>query len=487
MSDSPSPKPNPKYAWLEVPATSRRKRPAAERLADFLEIYGPYDEATAREQATRCVQCPDPVCVSGCPLESRIPEWLALTAEGHFSEAAALLHSTGNLPEIIARVCSSDHFCEAVCILNGKAEPVSIRTIEQFLNEYAFAHGEADLPAAPANGRSVAVVGAGPGGLACADALSQRGYAVTVFDWRPEAGGLLISGTAAFRLNESIVERRIEMLRKRGVQFQLGARLGKDFTYTELRATFDALYLGFGARKVRELELPGRELHGVHQALPLLVQEHSPASGPQIDVSGRRVVVLGGGDMAMDCLRTALRLGAREAVCAYRRDAANLPCVRDEYENAVEEGVKFVFQAAPSAVLGNARGEVTGIRLRRTEPGEAEADGRKAFRELPGTEFELPAEAVFLALGFEPVPLPDEEPLNTLERNDRGGIAVDENQMTSIPGIFAGGDLVRGPGTVLQVVRDARRAVQGIEVYLAQQRASAGPSPDCPPGYALND
>jgi glutamate synthase (NADPH) small chain len=469
MSETPSPQANPKHAWRDVPLATRRKRTAAERLADFLEIYGPYDEVTAREQATRCVQCPDPVCVSACPLGSPIPEWLALTADGHFSEASALLHSAGSLPEIVARVCSSDHLCEAVCILNGKAEPVSIRTIEQFLNEHAFGHGEADLAVAPAKGLAVAVVGAGAGGLACADGLSRRGYAVTVFDWRRVAGGLLGSAIPAFRLSESIVERRIDILRKRGVQFRLGVRLGNDFTYDELRANFDATYLGFGSRKVRELDLPGRELRGVNQALALLVQEHAAAAGagPRIGVSGKRVVVLGGGDMAMDCLRTALRLGAREAVCVYRRDAVSLPCTFSEYENAVEEGVNFVFLAAPAAMLGNAIGEVTGVRFRRTAPDEMGADGRRAFRVLPDSEFELTADCVFLALGFETVPLPDEEPLNFLVRNDQGGIAVDENQMTSIPGVFAGGDLVRGPSTVLEVVRDARRAVQGIESHLA--------------------
>ena len=483
MSEPSSPNLNSKHAWRDVPRAAGRKRSGAERLADFLEIYGIYDEATAREQATRCIQCPDPVCVSGCPLGSRIPEWLALTAEGHFSEAAAVLHSSGNLPEITARVCPSDRLCEAMCILNGKAEPVSIRTIEQFLNEYAFAHGEADQTVAPANGFGVAVVGAGPGGLACADALSRRGYAATVFDWRLVAGGLLVSGTPAFRLEKSIVERRTEMLRKRGVEFRLGVRLGADFTYYDLRTNFDAIYLGFGARKVRELNLPGWDFKGVNQALALLIQEHAAVveAKPQIAVAGKRVVVLGGGDMAMDCLRTALRLGASEVVCAYRRDAESLPCIRSEYENAREEGAKFIFRAAPAAVLGNASGEVTGVRFWRTALGEAADGGRKPFRVLPGTEFEIAADCVFLAVGFEAVPLPDEEPLKSLARNHRGGLAVDENQMTDIPGVFAGGDLVRGPSTLLDVVRDARRAVEGIDAHLKQHgpavcRRRSGPA-----------
>jgi glutamate synthase (NADPH) small chain len=463
---------NPKYAWRDLPRAGLQRRSAADRLADFLEIYGPYDEATAREQASRCVQCPDPACVAACPLGNRVPEWLALTAEGHFSEAAAILHSTSALPEIASRVCPSDRMCEGMCILSGKAEPVSIWAIEQFLNEHAFAHGAAEAAVAPPNGWRVAVVGAGPGGLTCADLLSRRGYAVTVFDWRLVPGGLLVSGTAAFRLEKSIVERRIEMLERRGVLFRLGVRLGENVTYAQLRTDFDAIFLGFGARKPRELDVPGRELTGVRQALSLLAQEHADASHsePPIAVAGKRVLVLGGGDMAMDCLRTALRSGAREAVCVYRRDAENMSCIHSEYENAVEEGAKFVFQAAPGAILGGPQGAVTGVRLLRTELGAPDTSGRKSFRVLPGTEFEAPADWVFLALGFEAVPLPEENPFSALARNARGGVVVDEAQMTSIPGVFAGGDLVRGPSTVLNVVRDARRAADGIQSYLAQRQ-----------------
>jgi glutamate synthase (NADPH/NADH) small chain len=470
MNDAPSPESSAKHAWHDVPRVDISKRPAAERLADFLEIYGHYDEATAREQATRCIQCPDPQCVTGCPLGHRIPEWLALTAEGHFSEAAAVLHSTSCLPEIASRECPSDRLCEALCILEGKAEPVSIHSLEHFLNEYAFLHGEADVASAPPNGFAVAVIGAGPGGLACADALSRRGFAVTVFDWRLVPGGLLVSGTPAFRLERSIVERRIEMLRKRGVEFHLGVTLGEDFTYGELQDKFDAVYLGFGARKVRELELPGRELKGVHQTLALLVQDRAALAGtePRIDVAGKRVLVVGGGDMAMDCLRTALRLGASEVVCAYRRDEASLPCIRGEYQNAVEEGAKFLFLAVPVAILGNHRGEATRVSCLRTELVATTAGEKTAVRALPGTEFEVAADCVFLALGFEPVPMPEESPFNVLARKSTGGVAVDANQMTNIAGLFAGGDLVRGPSTVLQVVRDARRAAQGIEAYLNQ-------------------
>jgi len=465
--------PNPetghaKYAWWELNRAGLHKRSAVERVADFLEIYGPYDEQTAREQASRCVQCPEPTCVTGCPLGNRIPEWLALTAEGQFLEAAALLHSTSSLPEICARVCPADRRCEAMCLLNGKAEPVSIGAVEQFLNEYAFAHGGTETAAAPSNGLRVAVLGSGPGGLTCADLLSRRGYAVTVFDWRATAGGLLVSGTPAFRLERAIVERRIALLEQRGVVFRLGVVLGEDLGYGELRQDFDAVFLGFGARKPADLEVPGRDLNGVAHALDLLAQEEAGRSGDatRIVVAGRRVVVVGGGDMALAAARMAVRCGAGRVTCVYRRDVSSMPCSRHEYENALEEGVRFVELAAPVAFRGNVQAHLEAVRFTRTALGPTDASGRPGWQVVPGAEFEEPADWAFLALGFAPLPLPPEHLFGALARTPDGRIQVDRDLMTSEPGVFAGGDLVRGPSTVLEVVRDARHAAQGIHRYL---------------------
>ncbi len=475
MSDTVSQNLNSKYAWRELAHKGLPKRSASERVADFLEIYGLYDEATAREQASRCIQCPNPSCVTGCPLCNPIPQWMSLTAEGRFLEAAAVLGSATNMAEICARVCSTDRLCEGSCILNGVSEPVAIGAIEQFLSEYALAHGHVDVTTAPPNGHRVAVVGSGPGGLACADELAKRGYAVTLFDSALVPGGLLVNGTPAFKVEKSIVQRRIEILQKRGVIFRLGITLNEDITLGQLRAEFNAVFLGFDSRKARSLDLPGADLHGVIQALPFILQKITPIplDIATIEVSGKRVVVIGAGDTAMYCLRTAIRCGARETVCVYRRDEENMPCSRHEYQNAVEEGARFVFQAAPCAVLGNDRRQVTGLRLIRTELGLPDSTGPRPFLVRPGTEFELAADLIVPALGFDPLPCPHSGDFSDLDVNDWGGIVVDGNQMTSIPAVFAGGDIVRGPTLALHAVRDARRAASQIHTYLSITKPSS--------------
>jgi glutamate synthase (NADPH/NADH) small chain len=444
-------------------------------VADFLEIYGLYDEATAREQASRCIQCPNPSCVTGCPLCNPIPQWMLLTAEGRFLEAAAVLGTATNMAEVCARTCPTDRLCEGSCVLNGVSEPVPIAALEQFLAEYAFSHGQVDASTAPPNDLCVAVVGSGPGGLACADELAKRGYAVTVFDSALVPGGLLVNGTPAFRMECSVVQRRIDLLQKRGVTFRLGVKLEEDLSFAELRHGFDAVFLGFDSRKARPLNVPGADLQGVIQALPFILQKTTPVplELASIEVAGKRVVVVGAGDTAMDCLRTAIRYGASEAVCVYRRDEADMPCSRHEYENAREEGARFQFQAAPIGVLGNEQRQVTGLRLVETELGLMEAIGPRPFLVRPGTEFELPADLIVLALGFEPLPCPHSGDFSDLTVNDCGGIIVDSNQMTSIPGVFAGGDIVRGPSLVLHAVRDARRAAAQIHTYLSTQRKPA--------------
>jgi glutamate synthase (NADPH/NADH) small chain len=461
-----------KYTWTQVDRVEPPKRSVVDRVSDFFEIYGDYDEATAREQASRCLQCPNPSCVNSCPVGDRIPDWLALTAEGRFLEAAAVCEDGNNLPEICARLCPRDRLCEGACIINGKAESVSIGALERFITEYAFkAHAIHSAPV-PANGGKVAIVGSGPGGLACADELAKLGYAVTVFEARPVPGGLLIGGVPAYKIAQSVVDRRIEVLKQRGVQFKLGVAIGRDLMLRDLQAEFDAVFLGVGAQKARPLEVPGAELSGVCQALTFLMRgaADAPIEMPHLDARGKRVVVLGCGDTAMDCLRTSIRSGASETVCIYRRDADNMPAARREFNDAIEEGAKFCFLAMPTAILGDEQGKVTMVRCAATELGECGADGRRLPHLIPGTEFERPADIVVVAFGFDPVPFPEDSDLGRIGTNRWGGVQVDASQMTNIPGVFAGGDLVRGPSLVVYAVRDARRAARQIHHYVSSRK-----------------
>lgn len=458
-----------KYAWQEVLRAESPKRSAVERVADFLEIATGFDAETAQEQARRCIQCPRPSCMEACPLSNRIPEWLALTAEGHFLEAAELSRSTSNLPEVCSRVCPQERLCEGSCILNGRSEPVSIGAIERFINEYALAHESFHSLGAPPNGFKVAVIGSGPGGLSCADELSRKGYGVTVFEAQPLPGGLLVNGIPAFKLDKTLVARRIQLLEKRGVKFLTGVRIGYELSLWELRREFDAVFLAIGAHQAKGLGVPGAELAGVFQALPFLIQKNVDLELdiPPIQAQGKRVVVLGGGDTAMDCLRTAIRCGAKDTVCVYRRDLANMPGSRKEYANALEEGARFMFLTNPIEVIGNKRGKVAHVRCLRMELGEPDASGRRKPQKVPGSEFDIPADLVLVAYGFDPVPFPESSDLRQLETNSWGAVVVDQNQMTSVPGVFAGGDLVRGPSLVAHAVRDARKAANAIHRHLS--------------------
>jgi glutamate synthase (NADPH/NADH) small chain len=471
MQTANAPRPA-KHNWRYIARESPPKRAASERICDFDEIYGLFDEATARAQASRCINCPDPPCVkSGCPLANRIPEWLALTADGRFLEAAAVSRSTSNMPEICSRVCPQDRLCEAACILNARSDPVSIGAVEKFINEYAFAHEALDAGVAPPNGLKVAVVGSGPGGMACADELAKLGYAVTIFESQTRPGGLLVNGIPSFKLEKKIVERRFDLLRRRGVKIRCGMTVGRDVPLSALREEFDGVYLAIGAQKPKELDIPGARLRAVFHALPFLIQKNlgQITDGSLIKVKGKRVAVLGGGDTAMDCLRTALRSGAREAVCIYRRDLENMPGSRREYLNAVEEGARFMFLTNAVSLSGNAAGEICEVRRVRMELGEPDAKGRRKPQPIPGSEFNLPVDVVLIAYGFDPVPIFAAGNSDRIEVNKWGGVIVDENQMTSVPGIFAGGDLVRGPDLVVRAVRDSRKAAAGIHTYLSSR------------------
>lgn len=461
---------NAKYAWARIPRQAPPKRAADERVGDFREIYSNHDEAAIRAQASRCIQCPNPLCAQACPLSNRIPEWLALAAQGQFLEAAAISRATSNMPEICSRVCPQERLCEGACILTCRTDAVAIGAVERFINDYAFAHGAVEAHAAPPSGFSVAVIGSGPGSMACADQLAQSGHAVTVFESQLIPGGLLVNGIPAFKLEKHIVQRRIDLLSKRGVRFELGVKVGWDVSLAHLRRDYDAVFLGVGAQRPKPLDLPGGELRGVWPALPFLIQKNvaSPlVDGEPIDVAGKRVVVFGGGDTAMDCLRTALRSGAKEAVCVYRRDLANMPGSRKEYANALEEGARFEFLTNPTEIVPDGAGGIAAVRCVRMQLGAADASGRRKPAVVPGSEFTVPAEVILVAYGFDPVPFPPTSDFAVLQTDKWGGLKVDANQMTSEPGVFSGGDASRGPSLVVHAVRDGRDAARGIDRWLA--------------------
>jgi glutamate synthase (NADPH/NADH) small chain len=471
MSHDPTHTGEARYLWREINRAEPPKRAAADRITDFHEIYSLFDEATIREQASRCIQCASPACVDSCPLHNRIPEWLSLAAEGKFLEAAEISRTTSNMPEICPRVCPQERLCEGACAVHDQAGSICIGAIEKFINEYALARGAVPVIKPTPNGKRVAVVGAGPGGLACADELWKLGYAVTVFESQLLPGGLLLFGIPAFKLEKAVVERRVDILKRQGVEFKTGITVGRDIRLESLLADFQAVFLGIGALKPKALDVPGADLKGVFQGLPFLAQKNAPISLglPDVEVKGKRVVVLGGGDSAMDCLRTAIRCGATDTVCAYRRDLANMPGSRKEYANALEEGARFMFLTNPLALEGNANGEVVAVHCVRMELGEPDASGRRKPRAVQGSEFTMPADLIFIAYGFDPVPFPPENDLSRIGVNSWGGTTTDANQMTSVPGVFAGGDVVRGPSLVVHAVHDGRKAAAGIHRYLSGQ------------------
>jgi glutamate synthase (NADPH) small chain len=472
MNSNPSPTGKAKYAWREIDRVEPPKRPAADRVADFRETAGDYDEATAREQARRCIQCPDPTCVEACPLNCAIPELLALTADGQFHEAAELFFDTHNIPELASHTCVGGRVCERDCILSGKSEPVPIRAITRFLLNYGWKHGLAEPAVAAPRGRSVAVIGSGICGLVTADALSRKGYAVTVFDSRQNPGGRMMNGLPGFRVDTEMVRRRVALLQKRGIHFRMGVMFGSEVKLSDLRRDFDAVFLGFGRAEAVELEVPGAKLTGVFQAAAFLAQSASQgcgsaaASKPSVDLRSKRVVVLGAGDTAMDVVRTAIRLGAAAVTCLSRRDEASLPADEEEYENAQEEGAQFQFLVQPVAVLGNAAGAVTQLRCIRTELVKVEDARRPIVQPVAGSEFDLPADVVFVAYGFTAPRLPQSDDFAKLEVDARGQLRVNADYMTNLPGVFGGGAIIRGPLPLVEVVQDARKATAAMDAYL---------------------
>ncbi len=470
--------------FVSVPKAMPDKRPAETRRADFREIYEAFEPDRAAQQAARCEQCGIPFCQVHCPLNNNIPDWLRMAAEGRLEEAYELASATNNMPEICGRICPQDRLCEGNCVIEKGFESVTIGAVEKHITDTAFERGWIK-PARPTIERpeSIGVIGAGPAGLAVADQLRQLGYKVTVYDRYDRVGGLLIYGIPGFKLEKSVVERRARLLADGGVRFELNCEIGRTVTFTELRARHAALFIGTGVYRPRDLSVPGVGLDNIVPALDYLTASNRKGLGDQVpafdsgalNAAGKRVVVIGGGDTAMDCVRTAVRQGATSVRCLYRRDRANMPGSVREVAHAEEEGVEFVWQAAPEAFLGD--GDVSGVRAVRMRLGAPDATGRQQPEVIPESSFTLEADLVIKALGFDPDDLPGlfDEPALPVTR--WGTIRIDwDTMMTSLPGVFAGGDIVRGASLVVWGVRDGRDAAAAIDGYLQAKQGVNTPA-----------
>lgn len=468
------------FQFLELPRQSPEKTPAGERTQQYQEIYGDYNVEQAAAQADRCLSCGNPYCEWKCPVHNYIPNWLKLISEGRVFEAAELSHQTNSLPEVCGRICPQDRLCEGACTLNDGFEAVSIGAIEKYITDQALSQGwRPDMSEVIATKHKVAIVGAGPAGLACADVLVRNGVKPIVFDKYPEIGGLLTFGIPPFKLDKEVIRTRRSILEEMGVEFVLNTEIGNDLLFQDLLDQYAAVFLGMGTYTSMQGGFAGEDLNGVHQALPYLVANINRLMGYEknasdfVDMQGKRVVVLGGGDTAMDCVRTAIRQGAGQVICAYRRDQANMPGSMREFVNAKEEGVEFLWNQQPIEILCGNEAEdahkVAGIKLVTTELGEVDQRGRQRPVIINGSEKIVQADCVIVAFGFRPSPADWFEKFD-IQINDWGGVKVSSEQQfefqTTHPKVFAGGDMVRGSDLVVTAVDEGQRAAKGIVKFL---------------------
>lgn len=463
------------FQFLNVPRQDPEKTPADARVHQFKEIYGQFTPEKAGEQADRCLECGNPYCEWKCPVHNYIPNWLKLIAEGNLLEAAEMSHKTNSLPEICGRVCPQDRLCEGACTLNDGFGAVTIGSVEKYITDEAFKLGwRPDLTQVVPTDKRVAIVGAGPAGLGCADILARHGVKAVVFDRHPQIGGLLTFGIPPFKLEKEVLQTRREIFEGMGIEFRLNTTVGKDISIAQLLTEFDAVFLGMGTYTAMKGGFPGEQLGGVHEALPFLIGNINQLMGyqgqePFVDVRGQRVVVLGGGDTAMDCTRTSLRQQADKVTCVYRRDEENMPGSRREVVNAREEGAEFLFNRQPVEIVGE-NGQVTGVRFVQTELGAPDNRGRRVPQVIPHSEHIVPADTVLIAFGFRPSPAAWLQEIG-VEVDASGRVIAPQNSdkpafQTSNPKVFAGGDMVRGSDLVVTAVFEGRNAAFGILDYL---------------------
>ncbi|MBG3014004.1 FAD-dependent oxidoreductase [Proteus faecis] len=459
------------YQFIDLNRVEPTKKPLAIRKIEFVEIYEAFSPQQVSAQADRCLGCGNPYCEWKCPVHNYIPNWLKLANEGRIIEAAELSHQTNSLPEICGRVCPQDRLCEGACTLNDDFGAVTIGNIERYINDTALAQGwRPDLSHVTMTNKKVAIIGAGPAGLACADVLIRQGVKPVVYDKHPEIGGLLTFGIPSFKLEKSLMIRRRELFSEMGIEFCLNTEIGKDIALNTLIAQYDAVFLGLGTYHSLSGHFPNENAHGVYSALPYLIGNTRYLMGydedpqtPYIDLKDKNVMILGGGDTAMDCVRTAIRQGANKVTCVYRRDESNMPGSKREVKNAKEEGGEFLFNLQPIDIEVDNQNRVVGIRVIKTQ-------SDKALTPIEGSEHLLSADAVILAFGFKPAHYPwlDE---NNIEYASSGRIIISDNQeipnQTTNPKVFAGGDIVRGSDLVVTAIAEGREAAEGILRYLS--------------------
>jgi len=465
------------FQFLDVPRQDPEKVPALERNKQFKEIYGQYEADQAASQAERCLECGNPYCEWKCPVHNFIPNWLKLVSEGNLFEAAELSHQTNSLPEVCGRICPQDRLCEGACTLNDGFGAVTIGSVEKYITDEALKQGwRPDMSNVTWTDRKVAIIGAGPAGLGCADILVRNGVRPVVFDKYPEIGGLLTFGIPPFKLEKDVVKTRRAILEEMGVEFVLNTEIGNDIQFQELLDGYDAVFLGMGTYTYMKGGFAGEELEGVHEALPFLVSNINREMGFEkdaldfVNMKDKKVVVLGGGDTAMDCVRTSVRQGGTKVMCAYRRDEENMPGSMREVANAKEEGVEFLWNRQPIEIVGE-NGKVTGVKLATTQLGEPDERGRRRPEVVAGSEEIVAADDVIIAFGFRPSPAPWFADFN-IAINDWGGVQASSDLalkfQTTNPKVFAGGDMVRGSDLVVTAVFEGREAAEGILNYLNQ-------------------
>lgn len=468
--------------FVTMPRETPSKRAAEDRRDDFDEIYREFAAEKAAEQASRCSQCGVPYCQSHCPLHNNIPDWLMLTATGRLQEAYEISQATNTFPEICGRICPQDRLCEGNCVIEQSGHgTVTIGAVEKYITDTAWDRGwvQPGLPMAE-RAESVGIIGAGPGGLSAADRLRRAGVQVTVYDRYDRAGGLLTYGIPSFKLEKPVVMRRIEQLEAAGVRFVLNCTVGEDLSFDAIRGQHDAVLIATGVYKSRDLDGRGAHLPGIVKALDYLTVSNRVSFGDEVpdydsgllNAAGKRVVVIGGGDTAMDCVRTAVRQGATSVKLLYRRDRDNMPGSQREVQNAEEEGVEFVWLAAPAGFEGN--GKLSGVLVERMRLGAPDASGRRSPELIEGADYIEPADLVIKALGFEPEALPTLWGVPELTVTRWGTIRCDHTtHMSAIPGVFAVGDIVRGASLVVWAIRDGREAADAMLAWMAQPAALA--------------